>query len=110
MITKYALSYHVRDKADNFLDGLLFDSERQAYEFKTWFNDVVEAKGQITVKEIAKKIGKDVPRELDYEFSRIGFAIPLIDSCIIYKYDLEKFYIALPIEFKDFSIQRRGTE
>lgn len=73
MITKYALSYHTKDIVDSILDKVLFKREEDAVEFTVEYNDILAAKGYVSMSALCDKLKIRISDDLRFNLKRIVF-------------------------------------
>ena len=85
MITKYALSYHTQAKVNDILDQFKFRNEEDAIDFIDEFNDILAAKGCVSISALCDKLRIRISDDLRFELKRIVFK-DRMDEDNIYSY------------------------
>jgi len=99
MVTKYALSYHTQDKVNDILDQFNFRDEEAAIEFIREYNDLLAAKGYVSISALCDKMKIQISDDLRFNLKRIMFK-DRMNKDNIYFYvgsdDSYKFTITFP--------------
>lgn len=85
MITKYALSYHTQAKVNDILEQFSFRHEEDAIEFISEYNDILAAKGYVSISALCDKLRIRISDDLRFNLKRIVFK-DRMDEDNIYSY------------------------
>ena len=85
MITKYALSYHTQDKVNDILSQFVFRHEEDAIDFIGEFDDILAAKGYVSISALCDKLRIRISDDLRFNLKRIIFK-DRMDGDNIYPY------------------------
>lgn len=103
MITKYALSYHTQAKVNDILDQFRFRHEEDAIEFISEYNDILAAKGYVSISALCDKLRIRISDDLRFNLKRIIFK-DRMDGDNIYPYvgpdTGDNFTIVFPLYYE----------